>query len=97
MCCLGFLGKQLGVPYTKMTGVGGPMELRLEGRGKFLDAGLLKPDPFSYSDRYFNTEVCDKLITVNDSTEKMFSGKYREARITALFKKIGVKVRFVGK
>jgi hypothetical protein len=95
MCCLGFFGKQLGVPYTKMTGVGGPMELRRNEQMKFLDTGLLKQDPFSYGYQYYNTEVCDRLLSVNDSSS--LTAEYREKRITALFKKIGIKVRFIGK
>jgi hypothetical protein len=71
------------------------MELSRNGQAKFLDTGLLKLDPLGYDDQSYNTEVCDRLIAVNDNSH--FPEKYREKRITALFKRVGIKVRFVGK
>jgi hypothetical protein len=94
MCCLGFLGKQLGVPYTKMTDKPTPENLTKVGQAKFQQAGLLVVQS-NATDKVVHTDVCDRLIVVNDDLH--LTEQYREKRITALFKRIGIKVRFIGK
>jgi hypothetical protein len=93
MCCLGFLGKQLGVTYTRMTNRSSPGSLKSADQKKFMEVGLLT----RLSDMApFETETCSLLMSVNDQVRNI-TEEYRESRLKTLFKTIGIKVKFIGR
>ena len=85
MCCLGFYCRAVGFKPREIRDLGTPRWLvkKWDARLK----GLV-------SKRVANTAVCTELMRENDAIE--VEEPFREKRIAALFKRIGVEVRFVG-
>ena len=97
MCCLGFLAKSCGLSDKTIKDHGGPDSLldtispRL--KKKALKTPLAKLAEVHNGDDYFNTEICDQLITTNDTNS--IDSKKREAELKKQFAKIKVNVKFV--
>lgn len=89
MCCLGFYARECRIPAKSLTGKGTPLNLKIEHRHKFHN--LLAPSSDGIADSYLS----GKLIEANDTMG--LTPKKREERITELFRKAGIRVRFRGK
>lgn len=91
-CCLGFLAESCGVGQGRRVGTHNPSDVG-HGPGYRKLAGLLKgPD----EDNEVQPFLAEKtLIEVNDDSD--LADHLRERRLTDLFKKQGIGVRFVGK
>ena len=103
LCCLGFYARSCGVEDRLMRNIGDPNNLveMLDGEKTIFDikvnhvnrkANVLWETKLVHNKK--NSDICNKLMTVNDS--ETFDTFEREKKLTALFKKIGIKVKFVG-
>jgi len=94
MCCLGFYARKLGYSTKEIENIGAPEGVHttlqdFHNRNKFPAALVVFRRGLPR-----RTHLCNQLIKVNDgwSTEDI-----REAKITKLFRKMGVVVTFTGK
>ncbi len=89
-CCLGFYMRDLGFPLAEINGRGTPSDVVTH---LFEDSDCRVPVPGLVKKDNRDTTLCCKLINVNDSDK--ITDEVREAKITKLFAKMGVKVKFV--
>jgi hypothetical protein len=87
MCCLGFLARQRGARNKYILGVRTPCELTSRGHQQLKN---LVVD--AYDEKH--TKIGDKLMERND--EEYMTDAKREKLLTTLFKRIKVRVKFVG-
>lgn len=93
MCCLGFYAQACGIPRNKLDGVASPesvnigVEVALKRFGPIVESGA------GWSG-FMNSELASDLMAAND--KGAVSPKRREQRIARLFKKGGIKVKFIG-
>lgn len=85
MCCLGFYAKACGISRTEYENRAMPDEVTPNGVRKVRAWGLLLNNP----------KITQRLAAINDSINS--NDLHKETRIKAVFSKLGVKVRFVGK
>lgn len=90
MCCLGFYLEACGVPREKLLNESCPSNIEEFVPKQASWLGDINPQ----SDR-LNNLVEDDFIGINDDPK--LSDKARELRLTQMFKKRGVRVRFVGR
>lgn len=96
MCCLGFYARSCGLPKSQILNILSPMEVHFQtetddygvavGKNKNWHTKLVKNG--------VNTKTCQQLMVVNDNEE--LEDKKRESKIKALFKTIGITVKFEG-
>jgi len=85
MCCLGFFCKALGIPKAEMEDLAIPSELyHLNKIPKWL----------LYDEDLSTQDDLGKLLDLNDSD--IIEDSERELKIKEIFKKRGIKVKFVG-
>ena len=93
-CCLGFWAKQAyGVPYTQMKDLSVPSELFVSTKAGLACEAAACEEVASMFARYGSTFE-DAAATINDDTSLTFS--QRKKKLTTLFKKVGVDLRFAG-
>lgn len=89
MCCLGHLGVACGVPEKAMLGVSLPRDLLSETLKNKFQKVLCEDTPDGSS-----RSVQGLAVRLNDMQE--LTDASREAKLTELFKSIGIRVRFTG-
>lgn len=101
MCCLGFYAKACKIPTSCINDIPDPelAQAVLRDKNNRWDTFLLYADYDDWDSNddkhYYHSAAASDLMRINDD-EKM-SEKDREAKIKEIFKKNGVKVKFVGK
>lgn len=87
-CCLGFYARQCGVENKLMRKKATPLDVVRNTRDIQVqwDTKLIKHNK--------NSITCERLMETNDSRD--LTEPEREKKLTALFKKNGIKVKFVG-
>jgi hypothetical protein len=105
MCCLGFYALQSGLSKKDIKNMPTPGAVRklLRGDEVYLNDGNTISQPakpiqwntkLMQRNRDLHTRTGDNLIDVNDNDS--ISDEEREKKITSLFKRIGVAVKFIG-
>lgn len=90
MCVLGFLGKKLGADRSALSNCGSPTGLPKEFHKKLHKLGLLG----CMNGFPTETEIADEIMEVNDAHAP---NKDTEKNLKSLFKKLDIKVNFIGK
>lgn len=99
MCCLGFYARQAGYAAKTIRDKGMPssiIEDISEDSPKFNEKRKLAKERFDklFNRKYSDSSVAVKLAKINDSDMKQ---EIREAKIAAIFKKLGTRVIYTGK
>lgn len=90
MCCLGFYGRQIcGLNLKDLRGQGTPEDVK---KWPSDDPLVIKPTSQQGYPYTLDSTICHEMVKTNDN--KKITEKQREARLTKLFKKIGVNVTF---
>lgn len=92
MCCLGFLAKQCGYSDDEICGVTSPAGLKYR---MFIEAMENKFPKTILNKDFENTDITGILMDINDKKRKNFTLAKREKKIKELFKKAGIKVKFI--
>lgn len=103
MCCLGFFAKQSKIPKNYIENVDTPCSARMLLNGTKVYSSNCKVISRPAKSIKWNTKLLsgefhsatgDTLMDVNDDEE--ISDEIREKKITSLFKRIGITVKFIG-
>lgn len=109
MCCLGQYAESCGIKPDQMKNLASPAELlNYLGGSEFVENvnGTLvktKPQNIEWKTKlvmgkptcYDNTVIASVMMSTNDDDDGEFTEEAREQKLTRLFKRIGVKVKFV--
>jgi hypothetical protein len=92
MCCLGFVCRAAGFKANEIRGESMPSEICNFDKLSTRASRLL---PFINVQRRNDRSITHQLASVNDSETTYKNPAKREARITALMAKLGIRVNFV--
>jgi len=87
MCCLGFLGCQVGLSSEEMANHRSPADLPTAA----WPDGFV--EPYSAGESQYVNLGCRPLMEINDN--RILSEEERESQLTQEFKKFGIEVEFV--
>lgn len=104
-CCLGFYALACGVDKKTIRGLGSPSDVvNLDVCPTAVSVDVTRRPNVKWETRLVkrvrskfgakDTSITDQLMVINDS--KSIDDVKRESKITSLFKKIGIKVKFKG-
>ncbi len=102
MCCLGFLCKEMGLNRASILDKGLPSSalncyLRSSSGKKALDnlkeSGRVPMKLVSYDNGYFDSQLTDRIITVNDDSN--INDDARETSLKKLFARADIKIKFI--
>lgn len=88
MCCLGFLCRTAGILVEDLKGVAVPGSVD----AKILNSSRYPATLNNNKKGYFNEEVLEELVSINDDT--LIRDRTRERELTALFAQAGITVTF---
>jgi hypothetical protein len=100
MCCLGFYAEACGIDRKLLRDVSTPGDVSLlmsgeedsNGKRVHQKSDMVWETKLVHGKDKQNSKTCDEMMKVNDDTYT--TDKVRETKLKALFKKIGIAVRF---